>query len=163
MLARALQTLKALKSDLVPIKLSDNLRLVSSRFGNCCGNQRIHRMRALCKKGMFGQRMFIRRPTGERQNLGDDTSRFTLCCLMPPSYPLFMSTNGGTSKVQSPRPRQIEQALSTRGLKVLFQDQDSLEEPSRTILTGKRGTGPSRFKHIVLQGGRLRRLTPVAL
>jgi DNA (cytosine-5)-methyltransferase 1 len=41
---------------------------------------------------------------------------------------------------------------------------DPLDAPSRTVLTGEGGTGPSRFKHVVAMGdGRLRRLTPVEL
>ena len=41
---------------------------------------------------------------------------------------------------------------------------DSLEKPSRTIITGEGGSGPSRFKHVVrTSDGRLRRLTPVEL
>lgn len=40
---------------------------------------------------------------------------------------------------------------------------DPLERPSRTILTGEGGTSPSRFKHVVEQNGRLRRLHPVEL
>ncbi len=37
---------------------------------------------------------------------------------------------------------------------------DPLERPSRTILTGEGGAGASRFKHVVEQDGRLRRLVP---
>ena len=37
---------------------------------------------------------------------------------------------------------------------------DLLTNPSRTILTGEGGNGASRFKHIVEQGGRMRRLVP---
>jgi DNA (cytosine-5)-methyltransferase 1 len=41
---------------------------------------------------------------------------------------------------------------------------DPLDRPSRTILTGEGGTGPSRFKHVIrTESGRLRRLTPVEL
>lgn len=41
---------------------------------------------------------------------------------------------------------------------------DSLDKPSRTIITGEGGSGPSRFKHVVLtESGRYRRLTPVEL
>ena len=40
---------------------------------------------------------------------------------------------------------------------------DSLQKPSRTILTGEGGTTPSRFKHVVKVAGGLRRLTPVEL
>ena len=37
---------------------------------------------------------------------------------------------------------------------------DSLENPSRTILTGEGGSGASRFKHVVEIDGRFRRLIP---
>lgn len=40
---------------------------------------------------------------------------------------------------------------------------DPLDRPSRTIITGEGGGAPSRFKHVVLVGGRHRRLTPVEL
>ena len=37
---------------------------------------------------------------------------------------------------------------------------DMLDRPSRTILTSEGGTAPSRMKHVVKQGDRLRRLMP---
>lgn len=37
---------------------------------------------------------------------------------------------------------------------------DSIEKPSRTILTGEGGSGASRFKHVVKIGDRYRRLVP---
>lgn len=37
---------------------------------------------------------------------------------------------------------------------------DSLDKPSRTILTGEGGTSASRFKHVVEVNGRFRRLVP---
>jgi DNA (cytosine-5)-methyltransferase 1 len=40
---------------------------------------------------------------------------------------------------------------------------DSLEMPSRTVVTGEGGSSPSRFKHVIRQDGRLRRLLPVEL
>lgn len=41
---------------------------------------------------------------------------------------------------------------------------DSTDKPSRTIITGEGGAGPSRFKHIVsTPSGRVRRLTPIEL
>lgn len=41
---------------------------------------------------------------------------------------------------------------------------DNLNKPSRTIVTGEGGTGPSRFKHVIkTKSGKLRRLTPVEL
>ena len=38
---------------------------------------------------------------------------------------------------------------------------DSLEKPSRTIITGEGGPAPSRFKHVIKQRNKYRRLTPV--
>ncbi len=40
---------------------------------------------------------------------------------------------------------------------------DALDNASRTIITGEGGKTPSRFKHVVQTGKRLRRLTPVEL
>ena len=40
---------------------------------------------------------------------------------------------------------------------------DPLDRPSRTVLTGEGGTSASRFKHVVAQDGKLRRLHPIEL
>ena len=40
---------------------------------------------------------------------------------------------------------------------------DSLDKPSRTIITGEGGASASRFKHVVKVNGRYRRLTPIEL
>ena len=40
---------------------------------------------------------------------------------------------------------------------------DNLQSPSRTILTAEGGSSPSRFRHVIQQGGRFRRLTPIEL
>ena len=40
---------------------------------------------------------------------------------------------------------------------------DALDRPSRTIITGEGGKSPSRFKHIIVQEGRCRRLVPIEL
>ena len=41
---------------------------------------------------------------------------------------------------------------------------DSLDKPSRTIITGEGGKSPSRFKHVVeTPSGRYRRLVPIEL
>ena len=40
---------------------------------------------------------------------------------------------------------------------------DSLDKPSRTILTGEGGSTPSRFKHVIWDGDRKRRLIPEEL
>ena len=40
---------------------------------------------------------------------------------------------------------------------------DHLDRPSRTIITGEGGPTPSRFKHVIIQDGKYRRLTPLEL
>ena len=41
---------------------------------------------------------------------------------------------------------------------------DFLDKPSRTIITGEGGKGPSRFKHVIkTKSGRYRRLVPIEL
>ena len=40
---------------------------------------------------------------------------------------------------------------------------DHLDRPSRTIITGEGGSSPSRFKHIIKQDNKYRRLTPLEL
>ncbi len=40
---------------------------------------------------------------------------------------------------------------------------DSLDKPSRTIITGEGGKSPSRFKHVIQTPAGLRRLTPIEL
>ncbi len=40
---------------------------------------------------------------------------------------------------------------------------DALDNASRTIITGEGGKSPSRFKHVVVAGNNLRRLTPIEL
>ena len=58
--------------------------------------------------------------------------------------------------------------VSKEGVKYVFAEgkmnfPDSLDLPSRTIITAEGGGSPSRFKHVVFQNGVLRRLTPVEL
>lgn len=40
---------------------------------------------------------------------------------------------------------------------------DNIWAPSRTIITGEGGVSPSRFKHVIKDGNRKRRLVPVEL
>jgi DNA (cytosine-5)-methyltransferase 1 len=40
---------------------------------------------------------------------------------------------------------------------------DALDRPARTIITSDGGSTPSRFKHIIFQDGKYRRLTPIEL
>lgn len=64
--------------------------------------------------------------------------------------------------------KKIERT-SKEGFKYMFSEggmafPDSLEKPSRTIITGEGGASASRFKHVILTpSGRYRRLTPIEL
>jgi DNA (cytosine-5)-methyltransferase 1 len=64
--------------------------------------------------------------------------------------------------------KSIERTHKASGTKFTYAEgkmafPDLLSNPSRTIITGEGGASPSRFKHIILQDGRYRRLTPVEL
>lgn len=64
--------------------------------------------------------------------------------------------------------KKIERT-SKEGYKYIFSEgsmsfPDSLEKPSRTIITGEGGSSPSRFKHVIkTDSGRYRRLIPLEL
>jgi len=64
--------------------------------------------------------------------------------------------------------KRIERTTST-GHKYFFSEggmtfPDALDKPSRTIITGEGGIGPSRFKHVVkTPSGKYRRLVPIEL
>jgi DNA (cytosine-5)-methyltransferase 1 len=64
--------------------------------------------------------------------------------------------------------KSIERTHKASGVKFKYAEgkmafPDLLTNPSRTIITGEGGSSPSRFKHIILQEGRYRRLTPIEL
>jgi DNA (cytosine-5)-methyltransferase 1 len=67
-------------------------------------------------------------------------------------------------------PKRIERINKKTGEPYFFAEggmafPDHLDKPSRTIVTGEGGSGPSRFKHVIQspQSGRYRRLTPIEL
>lgn len=64
--------------------------------------------------------------------------------------------------------KSIERTHKDSGFKYLYSEgaityPDSLEKPSRTILTGEGGSTPTRFKHVISRPRGLRRLVPVEL
>jgi len=64
--------------------------------------------------------------------------------------------------------KSIERVNKTTGHKYTYSEgsmgfPDSLNKPSRTIITGEGGSSASRFKHVVLVNGKYRRLTPIEL
>ena len=65
-------------------------------------------------------------------------------------------------------PKNAERTHRVTGHQYFYQEgrvafPDSLEKPSRTILTGEGGSTPSRFKHVIEDSNGLRRLTPEEL
>ncbi len=73
--------------------------------------------------------------------------------------PIWKQLKGGKSEMRT----------SKSGFKYKYSEgpvsfPDSLERPSRTIVTGEGGSTPSRFKHVVeVEPGKLRRLLPIEL
>lgn len=64
--------------------------------------------------------------------------------------------------------KSIERTHRESGFKYSYSEgkmafPDSLEKPSRTILTGEGGSTPSRFKHVIRTEGGFRRLLPIEL
>lgn len=64
--------------------------------------------------------------------------------------------------------RKIERINKQTGFKYIYSEgkmsfPDSLNNPARTIITGEGGKSPSRFKHVILQNNKYRRLTPIEL
>jgi DNA (cytosine-5)-methyltransferase 1 len=64
--------------------------------------------------------------------------------------------------------KSIQRINKTTGHKYLYTEgsmgfPDSINKPSRTIITGEGGASASRFKHVVCIDGRYRRLTPIEL
>lgn len=65
-------------------------------------------------------------------------------------------------------PKSVPRKSRTTGFEYSYTEgkmsfPDSLDAPSRTIVTGEGGSSPSRFKHVIQQDGRLRRLVPIEL
>lgn len=64
--------------------------------------------------------------------------------------------------------KSIERVNKTTGHKYTYSEgsmgfPDSLDKPSRTIITGEGGASASRFKHVIKINGKHRRLTPIEL
>ena len=64
--------------------------------------------------------------------------------------------------------KSIERVNKTTGHKYTYSEgsmgfPDSLNKPSRTIITGEGGASASRFKHVIKINGKYRRLTPIEL
>ena len=66
-------------------------------------------------------------------------------------------------------PKQLKRINATTGFEYNYSEggmafPDSLDKPSRTIITGEGGAAPSRFKHVIkTASGRYRRLVPIEL
>ena len=159
-LARALPV-KGTETDLVPIKLSQSLEQVSAKFGRGA-KVSVFKNAGVMQDGKVWTANVEPKYEGNRQNLADillDVRE------VPDSF--FVPDNQ-IDKWRYLKGAKSEAKTNKDGFEYKWTEgaipfPDSLEEPSRTILTGEGGAGPSRFKHIVLQDGRLRRLTPIEL
>ena len=81
----------------------------------------------------------------------------------------FFITEEDLPKWQYEKGAKKIERVSKEGYKYMFSEggmsfPDSLDQPSRTIITGEGGSSPSRFKHVVkTRSGRYRRLLPIEL
>jgi DNA (cytosine-5)-methyltransferase 1 len=80
----------------------------------------------------------------------------------------FYIDNSTLSKWKYLKGAKKEYRKSSSGYEYWFSEggmnfPDSLDKPSRTIITGEGGASPSRFKHVVETPFGLRRLTPIEL
>ena len=81
----------------------------------------------------------------------------------------FFIPNDEVAKWEYEKGAKKIERTSKGGYKDIFSEggmafPDSLEKPSRTIITGEGGASASRFKHVILTpSGRYRRLTPIEL
>ena len=96
---------------------------------------------------------------GQKTVLGD--------ILVPPQDvpPQFWIDEGSLSKWSYLKGAKKEKREAKSGFEYTYAEgpvtfPDSLDKPSRTILTGEGGKGASRMKHVVKQDGKLRRLVP---
>jgi DNA (cytosine-5)-methyltransferase 1 len=85
---------------------------------------------------------------------------------VPPEYWISPSKIGDWSYLKGAK--SIERTHKDSGFSYKYSEgrmafPDSLEKPSRTILTGEGGATPSRFKHVIETKGGLRRLLPLEL
>ena len=81
----------------------------------------------------------------------------------------FFIPNGEVAKWEYEKGAKKIERTSKEGFKYTFSEggmafPDSLDKPSRTIITGEGGSAASRFKHVILTpSGRYRRLIPLEL
>jgi len=81
----------------------------------------------------------------------------------------FIINNKDEQKWKYLKGAKKEERESKSGFKYTYSEgpmtfPDSLDKPSRTIVTGEGGSSPSRFKHVIkTKSGKLRRLTPLEL
>ena len=81
----------------------------------------------------------------------------------------FFIPADGVAKWEYEKGAKKIERMSKEGFKYIFSEggmafPDSLDKPSRTIITGEGGASASRFKHVVLTpSGRYRRLIPLEL
>lgn len=132
------------------ISLSFNDGGAKSPFGDCGVMRGYETLTCGCQE----------RYDGERQTLGDvlvnEGEVPEAYYLDEASLPRWRYLKGAKHERRVNRRTGFEYTYSEGGMSF----PDPTDRPSRTILTGEGGSGPSRFKHVVEVGGRLRRLVP---
>jgi DNA (cytosine-5)-methyltransferase 1 len=142
-------------SDLIKISEEFNLKVKGSPFANC----------GMMIDGEYITAKTIPSYSGPKQTLGD--------ILIQPKdvAPEFFIAKEDVHKAKGwkyLKGSKSEVRQTKEGFKYNYSEgsmifPDATNNASRTIITGEGGASPSRFKHVVEQDGRLRRLTPMEL
>lgn len=148
-------------SDSLSGELESNLLTLSANFGKGLKDSPFKNA-GIYQKGKYLTVEVRPRYEGRVKSLAD-----TLLPLdeIPSSY--FLDSSN-LSKWEYLKGAKSEERTHSSGYKWRYSEgsmvfPDPIDKPSRTILTGEGGTSPSRFKHVISQNGRLRRLHPIEL
>lgn len=142
-------------TDLIKISTVFNLEEKNSPFANS----------GLMINGEFSTAKIIPAFNGPRQTLGDK-----LIAIQEVSEEFFIAE----ADIHKPKGwkylkgSKSEVRQTKEGFKYNYSEgsmifPDALDNASRTIITGEGGASPSRFKHVIEQNEKLRRLTPIEL
>lgn len=146
------------KKDSGTFRINDDPYDITNRFG-IDSKTSLFRNAGVMQDGVVFSERVEAVYTGQKTVLGD--------ILVPPQDvpQQFWIDEDSLSKWSYLKGAKKEQREAKSGFEYTYAEgpvtfPDSLDKPSRTILTGEGGKGASRMKHVVEQDGRLRRLVP---
>lgn len=145
---------------LLNFELDPDITLISKNF-NSTKNTSPFQNAGFCANGRVTTLKSKSRYTGPRKVLSDvlQNGEVTTDFFIPTDdLPKWNYLKGAKKEV-----RQTKEGFKYTYGEGAMVFPDDLKKPSRTIITGEGGRGPTRFKHVIETEGGLRRLTPVEL